>query len=452
VRRARRSRRPPPGAPRPGRRRSRRGRPCAPAAPRPRRCKCRATPPVAGGVAGAQEGPQVGGRRLGVLHAPRARPVGDHAGIQLDRRPAALQDRADAAGGRATWGQRACRLLVLLLQRAPAGGADAGSRRAFAGQWRRHPRPPQTQSLSWTTHGGPALLQTPRFHRTSGGRTMRRTATRCRRWRASSSARVGGWRGEGGSVGGAEQAAARGWVAKGHKGLVFFGGASLGHDGGSLNLPHQTPATRAVAVRTADELAGIRRACLVGREVLDAAHRAVRPGVTTDEIDRVVRMVAAAVSGRSNMGGGTAVPAGSGAPLESRGAPRRGAGGSCAHTEHPHPLPPHPPLPPPQVHEAMMEAGAYPSPLNYYNFPKSVCTSVNEVGAAAGASGRPKGTRQILSRPLKPPAPQSRPPRRAPRHPDCKPAAPTPLPPKRSSAMASPTSGSWRTATSSTST
>lgn len=27
----------------------------------------------------------------------------------------------------------------------------------------------------------------------------------------------------------------------------------------------------------------------------------------------------------------------------------------------------------------MMEAGAYPSPLNYYNFPKSVCTSVNEV-------------------------------------------------------------------------
>jgi hypothetical protein len=32
-----------------------------------------------------------------------------------------------------------------------------------------------------------------------------------------------------------------------------------------------------------------------------------------------------------------------------------------------------------QVHEAMVEAGAYPSPLNYFNFPKSVCTSVNEV-------------------------------------------------------------------------
>jgi hypothetical protein len=57
---------------------------------------------------------------------------------------------------------------------------------------------------------------------------------------------------------------------------------------------HQNPPARAfaplpaVAVRTAAELAGIRKACLVGREVLDAAHRAVRPGVTTDEIDRVV--------------------------------------------------------------------------------------------------------------------------------------------------------------------
>lgn len=31
------------------------------------------------------------------------------------------------------------------------------------------------------------------------------------------------------------------------------------------------------------------------------------------------------------------------------------------------------------VHEATVERGAYPSPLNYYKFPKSVCTSVNEV-------------------------------------------------------------------------
>ncbi len=36
------------------------------------------------------------------------------------------------------------------------------------------------------------------------------------------------------------------------------------------------------------------------------------------------------------------------------------------------------------VHEAMMERGAYPSPLNYFNFPKSVCTSINEVGRGWG--------------------------------------------------------------------
>ena len=28
---------------------------------------------------------------------------------------------------------------------------------------------------------------------------------------------------------------------------------------------------------------------MIGRQVLDKAHAAVRPGVTTDEIDRVVR-------------------------------------------------------------------------------------------------------------------------------------------------------------------
>ena len=33
------------------------------------------------------------------------------------------------------------------------------------------------------------------------------------------------------------------------------------------------------------------------------------------------------------------------------------------------------------VHEACMARGCYPSPLNYRNFPKSVCTSVNEVRA-----------------------------------------------------------------------
>ena len=46
---------------------------------------------------------------------------------------------------------------------------------------------------------------------------------------------------------------------------------------------HTTP------VRTAKQIAGHRAACALGRDILDAAHRAVRPGVTTDEIDRVRR-------------------------------------------------------------------------------------------------------------------------------------------------------------------
>ncbi|KAJ2160952.1 Methionine aminopeptidase 1 [Coemansia sp. RSA 552] len=62
----------------------------------------------------------------------------------------------------------------------------------------------------------------------------------------------------------------------------------------------------------------MRAVCKLGREVLDIAARAIKVGVTTDEIDRV-------------------------------------------------------------VHEATIERKAYPSPLNYFNFPKSVCTSVNEV-------------------------------------------------------------------------
>lgn len=61
----------------------------------------------------------------------------------------------------------------------------------------------------------------------------------------------------------------------------------------------------------------IRAACKIARGAIDAGHRAVAVGVTTEEIDRV-------------------------------------------------------------VHEYIISQGAYPSPLNYYNFPRSCCTSVNE--------------------------------------------------------------------------
>ncbi|KAG5538601.1 hypothetical protein RHGRI_019241 [Rhododendron griersonianum] len=73
-----------------------------------------------------------------------------------------------------------------------------------------------------------------------------------------------------------------------------------------------------VEIKTPELIDRMREACRIAREVLDAAARVVRPGVTTDEIDDV-------------------------------------------------------------VHEATIAAGGYPSPLNYHFFPKSCCTSINEV-------------------------------------------------------------------------
>ncbi|KAJ0400249.1 hypothetical protein ATCC90586_009302 [Pythium insidiosum] len=73
-----------------------------------------------------------------------------------------------------------------------------------------------------------------------------------------------------------------------------------------------------IPVYTKEQIEGIREACHAGRQVLDIAAKALRVGVTGDEIDRV-------------------------------------------------------------CHDACIELGCYPSPLNYYNFPKSLCISVNEV-------------------------------------------------------------------------
>ncbi|RZC73357.1 hypothetical protein C5167_048840 [Papaver somniferum] len=73
-----------------------------------------------------------------------------------------------------------------------------------------------------------------------------------------------------------------------------------------------------VEIKTPEQIKRMRETCRLGREILDAAARVIRPGITTDEIDRV-------------------------------------------------------------VHEATIAGGGYPSPLNYHFFPKSCCTSVNEV-------------------------------------------------------------------------
>ena len=68
----------------------------------------------------------------------------------------------------------------------------------------------------------------------------------------------------------------------------------------------------------ADKIDITREAGALGREALDLAHSLIKPGITTEEIDRT-------------------------------------------------------------VHEFIISRDAYPSPKNYYNFPKSLCTSVNEV-------------------------------------------------------------------------
>ncbi|XP_047337647.1 methionine aminopeptidase 1A-like [Impatiens glandulifera] len=73
-----------------------------------------------------------------------------------------------------------------------------------------------------------------------------------------------------------------------------------------------------VEIKSPDLISRLKETSRIAREVLDAAARVIRPGVTTDEIDDV-------------------------------------------------------------VHEATIAAGAYPSPLNYHFFPKSCCTSVNEI-------------------------------------------------------------------------
>lgn len=69
----------------------------------------------------------------------------------------------------------------------------------------------------------------------------------------------------------------------------------------------------------------------LGREVLDLAARTVGVGVTTEEVDRVVHEVSAMMGRVCGLY-------------------------QCSH------------------HQACLERDCYPSPLNYFNFPKSCCT------------------------------------------------------------------------------
>ena len=89
-------------------------------------------------------------------------------------------------------------------------------------------------------------------------------------------------------------------------------------------------------IRTPDELAAMRRTGQDAAEILLMAGTLVKPGITTDEIDRA-------------------------------------------------------------VHEASIAKGGYPSPLNYRGFPKSVCTSVNEVICHGIPDSRPLADGDIIN-------------------------------------------------------
>ncbi|KAI9770025.1 MAG: Methionine aminopeptidase 1 [Candelina submexicana] len=81
---------------------------------------------------------------------------------------------------------------------------------------------------------------------------------------------------------------------------------------------------------------GMRKVCRLAREVLDIAAREIKPGVTTEYIDEV-------------------------------------------------------------VHKACLERNSYPSPLNYCHFPKSLCTSVNEIICHGIPDNRPLLDGDILN-------------------------------------------------------
>ncbi len=81
-------------------------------------------------------------------------------------------------------------------------------------------------------------------------------------------------------------------------------------------VPHVRESS--IEIKSPDQITRMRRACRLAREVLEVTKRAVRPGVTTDDLDAI-------------------------------------------------------------THQAYIERGGYPSTLNYHGYPKSLCTSVNEV-------------------------------------------------------------------------
>lgn len=89
-------------------------------------------------------------------------------------------------------------------------------------------------------------------------------------------------------------------------------------------------------IKNDDQITRMRHACTAARAVLEKAKAAVRPGVTTDEIDAI-------------------------------------------------------------THQAYIDLGGYPSTLNYHGYPKSLCTSVNEVICHGIPDSRPLADGDIVN-------------------------------------------------------
>ncbi|CAL8271015.1 unnamed protein product [Merluccius merluccius] len=108
------------------------------------------------------------------------------------------------------------------------------------------------------------------------------------------------------------------------------------HSRGMSESEQTLKGTSQIKILSPEEIEGMRVVCKLAREVLDIAALMVKPGVTTEEIDYT-------------------------------------------------------------VHLACTARKCYPSPLNYYNFPKSCCTSVNEVICHGIPDRRPLQDGDILN-------------------------------------------------------
>ena len=101
-------------------------------------------------------------------------------------------------------------------------------------------------------------------------------------------------------------------------------------------MPLSIQASLPSLLQNESQISGIQRACEIARMVLDYACLQAEEGLTTDQLDRV-------------------------------------------------------------VHQKIISLGAYPSPLGYHGFPKSICTSVNNILCHGIPDGRPLKNGDIIN-------------------------------------------------------